>query len=106
MTASGPSENRGTVTCNEPYTLLTLEVCVQVRAAADANGLTWQNASCRPLKAALNSSSLSDSATGVCIPEAAAYRTFVYAQGFDDDETDPAFEAMVVGYQATFDCGV
>lgn len=100
-------KGRGTVTCNEAYALLTLEVCVQVKAAADSNGLTWQNAGCQPLKAARDATSLSDTATGACIGEAAAYRTFVHAEGFDDDDdTDPAFEAMIVSNQALFDCGL
>jgi hypothetical protein len=100
-------KGRGSVTCNNPYGLLTLEVCVQVKAAADANGFTWQNAGCQPLKAAKDATTLSDTATAPCASEAAAYRTFTHAQGFvDDDDTDPAFDAIIVSNSIAFNCGL
>lgn len=100
-------KGRGSVTCNNPYGLLTLEVCVQVRATADGNGFTWQNAGCQPLKAAKDVSTLSDTATAPCATEAASYRTLTHAQGFvDDGDTDPAFDGTIVSDSIAFDCGL
>lgn len=101
-------KGHGAVNCSRTWDLLTLQVCVQVKqAAADDGGATWQPAACQPLKQARNSSSLQDTATAQCVPNAAAYRTFTEAKGFrQDDHTNPAFDGIITSGQAVFDCAI
>jgi hypothetical protein len=101
-------KGHGEVTCNRNWALLTLDVCVQVeQAAADDGGLTWQNASCQPQKAARDEDHLEDTATAACLPQAASYRTWVHAEGFRaDDLNNPAFQGTLTSDEAVFNCGL
>jgi hypothetical protein len=99
-------KGHGELSCNRDWELITLLVCVQVRqSAADDGGLTWQNVACQPLKQKEDDNFIQDTATASCVPQAAAYRTWVEGKGFrDDDDTEPAFIGTMTSDQAIFDC--
>lgn len=99
---------RGTaaVTCNRNYSLLTLQVCVQMKqSVADDQGALWQTLTCNPKKQARNEDHLSDTHVASCVAGPQYYRTWVEATGFTaDDPNNPAMTATIAGPRILLDC--
>lgn len=93
----------GSVKCNRSWPKLTLTVCIHGKPAFVSGDEGWQQLGCAPTKAALNSSSLSATATVPCQPGPWRYRTHVTSEGFRTDG-EVGFAAMIQSSSALYDC--
>lgn len=93
----------GSVNCNRSWPKLTLTVCIHGKPSFVSGEEGWQELGCAPTKAALNSSSLSATATVPCQPGPWRYRTHVTSEGFRTDG-ELGFAAMIQSGSAQYDC--
>lgn len=112
LTANSPTNSAnkvygtGSVSCTKKYALLSLQVCLQARQAFVSEESSWQNiGACEP-KQALNSSYLDDQASATCIPGPAYYRTVVTAEGYNSQDSDPAFGGFIKSGKVLFNCSI
>lgn len=94
----------GSVSCTKTWAKLTLTVCIHGRPAFVTNDEGWQELGCGPMKAGLNSTGMSATATVPCQPTAWRYRTHVTAEGFRADSGEPGFAGMITSSAVTYDC--